>query len=111
MDVATLDVETLPESLRLEIIRELQAEVVCGIRSAQDALRECDAPTNTVCVVVAALDRLGWIAEQCSVMAGCEFTPVVGSADAWLLGNSARDALSDLMAAGAYRPASSSRNR
>jgi hypothetical protein len=98
MDVATLDIEKLPNSQRLKIIREMQAEVVRGIRSAQDALRECDEPTNTVCIVVAALGRLGWIAEQCSVMAGCKFTPVVGGADAWLLGLSARDALADLMA-------------
>ncbi len=51
--------KTLSRKKRLEAIRELLMEVVLGIRTIQDLLREADEASNTGYVVIAALGRLG----------------------------------------------------
>jgi len=101
MDAEQVDTQGLSKGLRLEIIRELLLEVVPGIRTVQDALQGSEE-TSVSYMAVAALGRLGWIAEQGCVIAGYEFAPVVGSADAWLLGPA--NVLSKLRTTGGGRP-------
>jgi hypothetical protein len=76
----------LSKRQRLEVLSELFAEAASGIRTVQDALQESEEQRNTTYMAVAALGRLGWIAEQGCLIAGYEWTPVVGGPDAWLLG-------------------------
>lgn len=97
MDAEHLGADRLSDAQRIEIICELLAEVVPGIRAIQGALTESEDQSNLVSLAVAALGRLGWIAEQSCVIAGYALAPVVGPADAWLLGgNSVLSELRDV---------------
>ncbi len=92
MDVNEL-ARTLTKAQRLIVIQEFLGEVVPGIRTLQCVLQDAEDPSNTAYLAVAALGRLGWITEQSLVVAGCDYCPIVGSADAWLIGyNSALQA-------------------
>lgn len=80
---------------RLEALRDLNLEVATGLNAAIEILREFGANggnSNTLFMVADSLARIGWLADRAAGIADgsdgrADNLPILGSADAWLLGS------------------------
>ena len=83
------DIKTPTDADRLACVRSICNELAIGINNARLALRSDGDNANTAHLVADALERLGWMSERASVLAGCDLPRHVGDADDWMLPDSA----------------------
>ncbi|HEX7687917.1 MAG TPA: hypothetical protein VF453_09430 [Burkholderiaceae bacterium] len=80
---------------RLAAAQQIFGRLANGILTATSVLRDNSEDANAAHLAADALERLGWMADQGSVLAGEPRPPVNGEADEWMLGGLMRQALGD----------------
>lgn len=81
------------EAQRLEALRLLCSEMASGISSIRTILRGNAEDASAAYLAADALDRIGWMADQATVLAGEDAPLHGGDAFGWLLCCSTQDAI------------------
>jgi len=82
---------------RLQILQTICNTLASGIFNALEALRNNAEDADMSHLVSDALERLGWMADQASVIAGMERPRVGGDAFGWMLGRGLRSELEEFV--------------
>lgn len=89
--------DTIPNAQqRLRVLQLMCEGMASDILNTHTAL--CNAPDDEALalLVADALERLGWLADQAAVVAGCPRPPIGGGARFWMLGPAVRDELAKI---------------
>lgn len=82
----SLEPKRSQESKRLELLGRMCSNMAMTIANAREVLRDNAESADTAYLVADVLDRVGWIADQATVVAGTEKYPMTcGDADGWML--------------------------
>jgi len=82
---------------RLQILQTVCNTIASGIFNAHEALRNNAEDADMSHLVSDALERLGWMADQASVIAGMESPRVGGDAFGWMFGTGLRSDLEEFV--------------
>jgi len=91
--MATQTVSAAQAALRLECLQRLCSQIATSINCARRVLRSNSDDAEAAYLVADALDRLGWMADRATAVAGSGGVLVGGDADGWVLDSATQEML------------------
>ena len=99
--MASTNVPLRGDALRLQCLTQLCSQIASDINTARRVLSANGEDADVAYLVVAALKRIGWVADRATLVAGENAPPTIlvgGDAEGWMLDPTVLAALEQLKA-------------